>query len=180
LRAVLACALVISPAFGSYPKLKEYQPQNDVQAEARIDLDLDEILVKLVADDVAGAMTIYREGGSLVSLTPPTLQSISKPDTDNIMALDTWFPVYKTYWNQQINYADWFVETAAASTYQMATKKELIKKGIAYQGVWMRAVHSFDRATRECDLEYWDQGMAYYVGSLAVHESNFAALLARG
>ena len=126
-RAVLACALVISPAFGSYPKFKDYQPQNDVRVEARIDLDLDEILAKLVADDVDGAMTIYREGGSLVSLTPPTLQSISKPDTDNIMALDTWFPEYKAYWNQQINYADWFVETAAASTYQSATKKELIK-----------------------------------------------------
>ena len=52
---------------------------------------------------------------------------------------------------------------------------ELVKKGIAYQGVWMYAVHKFETAIADClkgttaDVNSaklnWDKGMAYYVGS---------------
>jgi hypothetical protein len=45
-------------------------------------------------------------------------------------------------------------------------KKELIKKGIAYQGVWMYAAHSFDVGKSQCSTNDWDKGMAHYIGSM--------------
>jgi hypothetical protein len=167
-RAVLACALAASPALGSYPLLKQYQPHDDVKAEARIDLDVEEILAKLPSDgaaDFTGAMAIYSGGGDSKAIIAATLESLATPGATT-MASDTWYPVYKAYWGSQINYADTFVQDAASGTLPDAMKKELIKKGIVYQGVWMYAVHNLEKGKRECDVDFWDEGMAYYIGSL--------------
>jgi hypothetical protein len=172
-RAVLACALAASPALGSYPLLKQYQPHDDVKAEARIDLDVEEILAKLPSDgaaDFTGAMAIYSGGGDSKAIIAATLESLATPGATT-MASDTWYPVYKAYWGSQINYADTFVQDAASGTLPDAMKKELIKKGIVYQGVWMYAVHNLEKGKRECDVDFWDEGMAYYIGSL---EGEFA------
>ena len=132
----------------------------------------------LDANDFAAAMTVYESGTN----SDKTLQSISQPagptgTGTNAMLNDKWWPIYKNYWSSQINYADVFVQKygAAGAAYQDATRVELVKKGIAYQGVWMYAVHKFETAIADClkgttaDVNSaklnWDKGMAYYVGS---------------
>ena len=133
----------------------------------------------LDANDFAAAMTVYESGTN----SDKTLQSISQPagptgTGTNAMLNDKWWPIYKNYWSSQINYADVFVQKygAAGAAYQDATRVELVKKGIAYQGVWMYAVHKFETAIADClkgttaDVVSaklnWDRGMAYYIGSL--------------
>jgi len=168
-RAVLACALAAIPAFGSWPKLKRFQPRFDVHPDARIDLDMEEILNKLekapAVGDFDGAIAIYSSGGDSKDIIAATLESLATPGATT-MADDTWYPVYKAYWDSQVNYADKFVQDAASGTLPDAMKKELIKKGIVYQGVWMYAVHNLEKGKRDCDVDFWDEGMAYYIGSL--------------
>jgi len=178
--AALAYALVAtSPVLGSYDKIATYRPESDILAESKIDLDLQEIVSNLDANDFAAAMTVYESGTN----SDKTLQSISQPagptgTGTNAMLNDKWWPIYKNYWSSQINYADVFVQKygAAGAAYQDATRVELVKKGIAYQGVWMYAVHKFETAIADClkgttaDVVSaklnWDRGMAYYIGSL--------------
>ena len=105
-------------------------------------------------------MAIYSSGGG--NGAAATLKSLATPGSST-MADDTWWPIYRAYWNSD-NYADEFVTNTA--TLPPAMRKELIKKGSVYQGVWMHAVHNFDKGKRECDVVLWDKGMAYYVGSL--------------
>ena len=151
------------PPRRSFPKLMQYQPREDVQTEARIDLDVEEILALLPSDGAAdfdGAMAIYSSGGG--NGAAATLKSLATPGSST-MAGDTWWPIYRAYWNSD-NYADEFVTNTA--TLPPAMRKELIKKGSVYQGVWMHAVHNFDKGKRECDVVLWDKCMGYYVGSL--------------
>ena len=155
-----------------------YQPETDILSASKIDLDLEEIVTDLTANDFAAAMGVYESGTN----SDQTLQSISQPGGPsgtgtNAMQSNTWWPIYKAYWGDQINYADVFVQKygAAGAAYQDATRVELVKKGIAYQGVWMYAVHKFETAIADClkgttaDVNSaklnWDKGMAYYVGS---------------
>ena len=149
-----------------------YQPETDILSASKIDLDLEEILTDLDANDFAAAMGVYESGTN----SDQTLQSISQPGATSMVS-DTWWPIYKVYWADQINYADEFVQKygGAGAAYQDATRVELVKKGIAYQGVWMYAVHKFETAIADClkgttaDVNSaklnWDKGMAYYVGS---------------
>jgi hypothetical protein len=177
--AAVACALVaISPVLGSYDMIATYQPETDILSASKIDLDLEEIVTDLTANDFAAAMGVYESGTN----SDQTLQSISQPGGPsgtgtNAMQSNTWWPIYKAYWGVQINYADVFVQKygAAGAAYQDATRAQLVKKGIAYQGVWMYAVHKFETAIADClkgtvaDVNSaklnWDKGMAYYVGS---------------
>jgi len=155
-----------------------YQPETDILSASKIDLDLEEIVTDLTANDFAAAMGVYESGTN----SDQTLQSISQPGGPsgtgtNAMQSNTWWPIYKAYWGDQINYADVFVQKygAAGAAYQDATRAQLVKKGIAYQGVWMYAVHKFETAIADClkgtvaDVNSaklnWDKGMAYYVGS---------------
>ena len=149
-----------------------YQPETDILSASKIDLDLEEIVTDLTANDFAAAMGVYESGTN----SDQTLQSISQPGATSMVS-DTWWPIYKVYWADQINYADEFVQKygGAGAAYQDATRVELVKKGIAYQGVWMYAVHKFETAIADClkgttaDVNSaklnWDKGMAYYVGS---------------
>ena len=149
-----------------------YQPETDILSASKIDLDLEEIVTDLTANDFAAAMGVYESGTN----SDQTLQSISQPGATSMVS-DTWWPIYKVYWADQINYADEFVQKygGAGAPYQDATRVELVKKGIAYQGVWMYAVHKFETAIADClkgttaDVNSaklnWDKGMAYYVGS---------------
>ena len=132
-----------------------------MEADARIDLDMEEILAELTANDLAGAMAKYQGGTNGVQ----TLASLSKPGATS-MASDKWWPVYKDYWNNGYDYADAFVEGAYTGSLPDAMRKELIKKGIAYQGVWMYAAHSFDVGRSQCSTNDWDKGMAHYIGSM--------------
>ena len=163
------------PPRRSYPLLKDYRPETDVQADARIDLDMEEILAELTDGDLAGAMAKYRGGTNGVQ----TLASLSKPGASS-MASDTWWPVYKAYWSSNNDYADTFVEDAYAGSLPDGMKKELIKKGIAYQGVWMYAAHLFDKGMRECVTKDWDRGVAHYIGELEGGTESGASLASTG
>ena len=151
-----------------------YRPETDILTESKVDLDLAEIKTYLAADDVQSAMGVY----ATVTNSDQSLESISSPGYDTMAGtfnLRTWWDVYMTFWGE-INYADVFVDTYVGGTYQVDTKRELIQKGIAYQGVWMQAVHKFEAAIASCKRgdtadvvqakQEWDRGMAYYVGSL--------------
>ena len=144
---------------------------------------MEEILNKLekapAVGDFDGAIAIYSSGGDSKDIIAATLESLATPGADT-MASDTWYPVYKAYWGSQINYADTFVQDAASGTLPAEMKKELIKKGIVYQGLWMQVVHNLDKGQRDCDVKFWDTGMAYYYGSLEGEYQTSADNAAKG
>merc|ERR1719440_2346847 len=103
------------------------------------------------------------------------------------MSSEKWWVVYKNYWEGDANYADTYVMAALDGTGAMAGKSdvmrgELVKKGIAYQAVWMYVLHEYEDAIFDClagniyDNEAsnaagdsphaWDEGWAFYAGSL--------------
>merc|ERR1719261_1929511 len=102
------------------------------------------------------------------------------------MSTEKWWNVYKNYWGDD-NYADTYAMAALDGTGVMDGKSdvlrgELVKKGIAYQAVWMYVLHEFEDAIGDClagniyDNEAsnaagdsphaWDEGWAFYAGSL--------------
>merc|ERR1719316_1044360 len=102
------------------------------------------------------------------------------------MSTEKWWVIYKNYWGDD-NYADTYAMAALDGTGVMAGKSdvlrgELVKKGIAYQAVWMYVLHEFEDAIGDClagnifDNEAsnaagdsphaWDEGWAFYAGSL--------------
>merc|ERR1719174_719607 len=102
------------------------------------------------------------------------------------MSTEKWWNVYKNFWGDD-NYADTYAMAALDGTGVMAGKSdvmrgELVKKGIAYQAVWMYVLHEFEDAIGDClagdiyDNEAssvagdsphaWDEGWAFYAGSL--------------
>merc|ERR1719159_1248574 len=102
------------------------------------------------------------------------------------MSSEKWWNVYKNYWDDD-NYADTYAMAALDGTGVMAGKSdvmrgELVKKGIAYQGVWMYVLHEFEDAIGDClngnifdndahnaagdSPHAWDEGWAFYAGSL--------------
>merc|ERR1719515_212138 len=102
------------------------------------------------------------------------------------MSTEKWWNVYKNYWGDD-NYADTYAMAALDGTGATAGKSnvmraELVKKGIAYQAVWMYVLHEFEDAIMDClsgnifDNEAstvggdsphaWDEGWAFYAGSL--------------
>ena len=144
---------------------------------------MEEILNKLekapAVGDFDGAIAIYSSGGDSKDIIAATLESLATPGATT-MASDTWYPVYKAYWGSQINYADTFVQDAASGTLPAEMKKELIKKGIVYQGLWMQVVHNLDKGQRDCDVKLWDTGMAYYFGSLEGEYQTSADIASKG
>ena len=95
--------------------------------------------------------------------------------------MTTWttYPVYKAYYND-FNYADTFITNAATHTNANADDQEfreqMIKKGAAYMAVWMYVLHEFEDAIKDCttgditandgEVHAWDEGWAFYAGSL--------------
>merc|ERR1719389_1577562 len=102
------------------------------------------------------------------------------------MSSEKWWNVYKNFWGDD-NYADTYAMAALDGTGVMVGKSdvmrgELVKKGIAYQAVWMYVLHEFEDAVDDClagDIysndahniagdspHAWDEGWAFYAGSL--------------
>merc|ERR1719389_1243904 len=102
------------------------------------------------------------------------------------MSSEKWWVVYKNYWGDDY-YADTYAMAALDGTGVMVGKSdvmrgELVKKGIAYQAVWMYVLHEFEDAVDDClagDIysndahniagdspHAWDEGWAFYAGSL--------------
>ncbi|KAH8056889.1 peptide-aspartate beta-dioxygenase [Aureococcus anophagefferens] len=100
------------------------------------------------------------------------------------MAEETWWNIYKNYWGDD-DYADTFVLKAfdggAWASKDDLMRAELVKKGVAYQAVWMYVLHEFEDAIKDClsgDIydndattagdspHAWDEGWAFYAGSI--------------
>ena len=59
-----------------------YQPETDILSASKIDLDLQEIVSHLDANDFAAAMTVYESGTN----SDQTLQSISQPGATSMVS----------------------------------------------------------------------------------------------
>merc|ERR1711937_111721 len=106
------------------------------------------------------------------------------------MSAEKWWNVYKNYWGDD-NYADTYAQAALTGVdnaiNKMAGKSdkmrgENVKKGIAYQAVWMYVLHEYEDAIMDClagDIfnndaassagdspHAWDEGWAFFAGSL--------------
>ena len=97
------------------------------------------------------------------------------------MMEEKWYLIYKDYWGDE-KYCDTFVRNAFASTtMEDLMKGELIKKGTAYQCIWMYVLHEYEDAIMDCKSgnifdndavtpgdspHAWDEGWAFYAGSL--------------
>ena len=83
----------------------------------------------------------------------------------------TMYSIYYAYWNDY-NYADTFITKDYSATVKDAGASQLIKKGASYQAVWMYVLHKLESAISGCKagnsnaVHSWDEGWAYYAGSL--------------
>jgi hypothetical protein len=115
------------------------------------------------------------------------------------MSAEYWYNIYKNYWastgmaaTDAENYADTNVRAAFAGTGAFAgasdnMRKEVAKKGVAYQANWMYVLHEFEDAIMDCLMgdifendkttsgnspHAWDEGWAFYAGSLEGKSGN--------
>jgi hypothetical protein len=126
------------------------------------------------------------------SLKSDKIRTLSAFATSSSMKAERWYNIYKNYWAsngmtaaEAAKYSDTYVRTAmaggdlAAASNEM--RSEVVKKGIAYQSVWMYVLHEYEDAIMDClagDLttndptvggpapHAWDEGWAFYAGSL--------------
>ena len=164
------------PTITLWPGLAGYVPLTDVEQHARIDLDMEELVLKLDEYElstawVEEAMFIYAYGGNLAEDFGAirTLSGFATAGEAKMMGW-TMYPVYYAYWDEY-NYADTFITKDYSATAKDAGVAELMKKG-AYQAVWMYVLHKLESAISECKAgdsnakHSWDEGWAYYAGSL--------------
>jgi len=113
--------------------------------------------------------------------------------TSSSLAAEKWYNIYKNYWkmtgmtaDEAAKYSDTNVRPAFEGTgvYAGASgnmRKEVAKKGVAYQTVWMYVLHEYEDAIMDCLADditgntanvggaaphAWDEGWAFYAGSL--------------
>jgi len=117
-------------------------------------------------------------GNSQKSSSVRTIKGFATSGQDKMTGWTT-YPVYKAYYND-FNYADTFITAAATHTNANADDQEfreqMIKKGAAYMAVWMYVLHEFEDAIKDCttgditanddEVHAWDEGWAFYAGSL--------------
>merc|ERR1719331_3275562 len=140
----------------------------------------------VAGDSCAGKTTADAKGNSVKgSGSIRTLQGFATSGAAK-MSSEKWWNVYKNFWGDD-NYADTYAMAALDGTGVMAGKSdvlrgEIVKKGIAYQAVWMYVLHEFEDAVDDClagDIfnndahnsagdspHAWDEGWAFYAGSL--------------
>merc|ERR1719482_1081797 len=140
----------------------------------------------VTGDSCNGKTTSDAKGNSIKgSGSIRTLQGFATSGAAK-MSTEKWWNVYSNYWGDD-NYADTYALAALDGTGVMAGKSdvmrgELVKKGIAYQAVWMYVLHEYEDAIFDClsgnifDNEAsnaagdsphaWDEGWAFYAGSL--------------
>jgi hypothetical protein len=180
-RALLAAAL-----FGrtlaqttTYASIAGYVPASDVVPHSMIDLDMEEIVTAVGANDITEAIRIYTSGGnglcSAADVADTTInqctattdvkgnsvkgsgaiRTIKGFATSGEAKMTKWttYPVYKAYYND-FNYADTFITNAATHTNANGDdsqfRQQMIKKGAAYMAVWMYVLHEFEDAIADC------------------------------
>jgi hypothetical protein len=135
-------------------------------------------------DSCYGHTTADAKGNSIKgSGAIRTLQGFATSGASKMYA-EKWWNIYKNYWDDD-DYADTFVLKAfdggAWASKDDLMRAELVKKGVAYQAVWMYVLHEFEDAIKDClngDIydndattagdspHAWDEGWAFYAGSI--------------
>eukprot|EP00466_Bigelowiella_natans_P008935 jgi/Bigna1/133614/aug1.22_g8322 len=160
--------------------LAGYNAKTNVVPHSKIDLDQRDLEVALSNGDFAEAYRAYSQGGNSFK-SGGTIRTIKGFSTGAAkMAGKALFSKYQLYWGS-IDYADRFTSAACLGTGELAgapeiTRKELCKKGSAYQNIWMYTVWEMEDAIDDCvrnDISYnggsvhaWDEAWAFYAGSL--------------
>ena len=88
-------------------------------------------------------------------------------------------PIYTAYWaangysaTEAAFWADTFITKDYSAIVKDIGRAELIKKGASYQAVWIYVLHKLESAISGCKagdsnaVHSWDEGWAYYAGSL--------------
>ncbi|CAM9835743.1 unnamed protein product [Chrysoparadoxa australica] len=185
----VALAGLVGPAavMADFDLIAGYEPATDVVQHNNIDLDLGgaesiNACLKETPVNYACAQEIYENGKhSFKSGTnpdgTPIARSIAGFSTGAPGKLDNelFYETFRTYW-QSGTYADDFTRSALEGTgvfagAQDSARIEGIKKGAAYQNVWMYVIWEMEDAIRDCDstgngVHAWDEAMAFYTGSL--------------
>jgi len=207
--------------------LAGYQTATDVGPHAKIDLDMEELEIKVGEYDInpnwiTEAMFIYENGGgglcsqadvdaAMTSDTTPwctdTTQALGNSQkstsirtlkgfatknyaSDKLTGADggnygeRMPPIYAGYWNDWA-WADTFITKDYSATVKPSGWNQLIKKGANYQAVWMYVLHEFEDAVADCTtgditandeaVHAWDEGWAFYAGSLVAESLADAA-----
>ena len=123
------------------------------------------------------------KGNSLKSSSVRTIKGFATAGDAKMLNWDM-FPKYKAYWNDA-NYADTFITKDYSAISKDKGTAELIKKGANYQAVWMYVLHEFEDAVADCTkgditanddaVHAWDEGWAFYAGSLVAESLADAA-----
>merc|ERR1740138_907693 len=177
-----------------------YTPGSNVAQHNALDLDQKDLVTKLAAD-AAGtgafvtATSVYANGG--VSTTNSAcitgqdcFNSMSKGSARTLKGFSTGakskmydnaYGPYRTY----KKFYDYYGDGDYADKGVSAARIEAVKKGTAYQHVWMYVIREFEDAIDDCNncvtncnefstsgsvydsVHAWDEGVAFYTGSLA-------------
>jgi len=183
MRVFSLCMLLAAAAEAQQTVIAGYRALSDVSEHSRIDLDQQEMESLLDGFEFEAGFSIYANGKhSQKSTSLRTLQGFSTDTTNGRPKLEgePMFDMYAAYWGSP-TYADDFVQQAINGTgpFQGATRiarSECANKGSQYQNVWMYVVHELEDAINDCrnsDLTdndrgvvAWDEGWAFYAGSL--------------
>jgi len=166
----------LAPTMASL-SLAGYATATNVRPHARIDLDMQQLEWKVGEYPtntawVGDAMLIYANGGNSVD-DSGVIRTLKGFATSGEAEMTGWtmYSIYYAYWNDY-NYADTFITKDYSATVKDAGASQLIKKGASYQAVWMYVLHKLESAISGCKagdsnaVHSWDEGWAYYAGSL--------------
>ena len=157
--------------------LAGYATATNVRQHARIDEWMQQLEWKVGEYQyntawVEDAMLIYANGGHSVD-DSGEIRTLKGFATSGEAEMTGWtmYSIYYAYWNDY-NYADTFITKDYSATVKNAGVSQLIKKGASYQAVWMYVLHKLESAISGCKagdsnaVHSWDEGWAYYAGSL--------------
>lgn len=182
-----AWALAARGAAGAGAALAGYVPANDVLQHSRIDLDLSDLDALLLAARWDDAGALYAGGrysdkgqGKLRNLRAfsTDLEAKAKPLSPPLAD----FELFRSYYGRG-DYADAFVQQELAQagnssltgnvTLDTVARRELVIKAVQLQGVAMYVLYELAAAISKCSAKAagaslnWDEGAAFYVGSLS-------------
>ena len=173
-----------------YGWLAGYKFSSDVSQHSYIDLDQ----ASIENGDVQASM-IYKLGknsmksdGSLRSLSGFSTSAGSKLENEGF------FELYRKYYGFA-SYADEFVVAAFGGTGELRNKSpaflmEAKKLGTKVLNVWMYVIHELEASINDCfeyteagkskSVKHWDEGWAFYAGSLEGDDGSGAGVMLYG
>jgi hypothetical protein len=143
------------------------------RANSRIDRDILEIEIFLKFEAYGAALDWYQHGWNGVFSLQELAKNLVVPSATNSL-----FTVYKNFYDQNDNFADNFImnvleQVPPYNSGSPAQIRELITGTMKYTVMFLSSVSSLQFALDQCDNQnlesaqsYWDDGVAFYVGSM--------------